>query len=78
MKYMIFYIITVCVLVYVALYHTPSYIEDFTDKRGLNEGALSYRRRMFTKYVHRPAKLKLRRTRDMIIEKIQVIKRTYL
>ena len=54
-------------------------VETFTDNeknnRNLREGFLSYHKRLFTKYIHRPLKFRARKIHKKIKSKFDDIKR---
>ena len=76
---MILYIIAIIVLIYIALNHTQTHIvELFSNNKGLNEGRLSYNRRMIIKHIHRPISQKYETFKKFIREKTVRFKRNYL
>lgn len=48
------------------------------DNRNISEGTLSYHKRLFTKYIHRPSKLKIRNITNNIKNHLLSFKRKYL
>lgn len=48
------------------------------DNRNVSEGTLSYHKRLFTKYIHRPTKLTIRNITNNIKNQLLSFKRKYL
>jgi hypothetical protein len=75
MKFII-YLLLFSIIIFVSLKITIT--ETFNDKKHVSEGKLSYSRRMFTKHIHRPSKLKLREVGKKINQHYTKFKRNYL
>ena len=77
-----FYMILLLTVIGVLFYYqfTKPIDEHFSgkDTKGVNEGTLSYHRRLFTKYIHRPTKLQWRDAKKKFINGFARFKRHYL
>lgn len=77
-----FYMILLLTVIGVLFYYqfTKPINEHFSgnDKKGVNEGTLSYHRRLFTKYIHRPANLRWRDAKKTLSNNFARFKRHYL
>jgi hypothetical protein len=73
---LIIYLLLFIIIFFISL--KLSIIETLTNKKHISEGRTSYYKRMFTKHVHRPLKLKLGIYRNKINQHYTKFKRNYL
>ena len=65
-------------LLLIIIFLICNFKEGFKSKRNLDEGTLSYHKRMVVKHVHRPLKLKARDMFKKLKAKLIKFKRNYL